>query len=71
MESFGAMLRSFLSTDSGEVLSGGPQRVLHQHREYPRLPRIQTFFDPPLDVPGCRDMAGSLELHRLKDDESL
>ena len=49
------MLRGFLSTDSGEVLSGGPQRVLHQHLESSRFPRIQTFLGLPLDVPGIRD----------------
>ena len=71
MECFGLMLRGFLSTDSGEVLSGGPQRVLHQNPLASRLPRIKTFLNPSSDVPGCRDMAGPLERHRLKDDEAL
>ena len=71
MECFGSMLCGFLSTDSGEVLSGGPQRVLHQHLVSSCLPRIQTFLDPPSYVPGCHDMAGPLERQRLKDDETL
>ena len=52
MESFVPMLRGLLSIYSGEVLSGGPQRVLHQHPVSSCLPRIQTFLDPPSDVPG-------------------
>ena len=68
---FVPMFRGFLSTDRGEVQSGGPQRVLHQHRESPPLPRIETFLNAPSDVPGCCDMTGSLERHHLKDDETL
>ena len=71
MKGLGAMIRGFLATDRGEILSGGPQCVLHQHGIPPRLPRIKTFLNAPSDVPGCRDMAGSLERHRLKDDELL
>ena len=71
MKGLGAVLRGFLATDRGEILSGGPQCVLHQHFELTRLPRIETFLNALSDVPGCRDMAGFLERHRLKDDESF
>ena len=67
MEGLGAVLRGFLATNSGEILSGGPQCVLHQHLMVARLQRIETFLDASPDVPGCCDMAGSLERHRLED----
>ena len=71
MECFDPVLRGFLPTDSVELLSGGPQRVLHQHLVASCLPRIKAFLNPPSDVPGCRDIAGPLERHRLKDNEAL
>ena len=49
MKGLGAVLRGFLATNRGEILSGGPQCVLHQHFVLARLPRIETFLDahPP------------------------
>ena len=71
MECLGSMLRGFFPSDGSEVMISGPQRVLHHHRVAACLPRNQAFFYPPSDVPGCRDMAGPLDRHRLKDDETL
>ena len=71
MKGLGPVLRSFFLENGSEVLSGGPQCVLHQHRELARLPRVEAFLDPSPDIPGCCDMAGPLERHRLKDDEAL
>ena len=71
MKGLGPVLRGFFPVDGSEVLSGGPQRVLHQHRELARLPRVEAFLNPSPNIPGCCDMAGPLECHRLKDDEAL
>ena len=71
MKGLGVVLRSFLPADGSEVLSGGPQRVIHQHCELSRLPHVNAFPNPPPDILGCCDMGGSLESHRLKDDEAL
>ena len=71
MKGLGPVLPSFFPADRSEVLSGGPQRVLHQHRELACLPRVEAFLNPSLNIPGCCDMAGPLERHRLKDDEAL
>ena len=64
------MLRGFFPADGGEVLCAGPQRVLHEHCVLPRLPSAQALLDPSMDVPVCRDMAGPLERHHLKDDKT-
>ena len=46
-------------------------RVLHEHCLMPLLLSVQSLFNPLTDVPECRDMAGPLERHRLKEDEML
>ena len=67
----GLVLRSFFLVDGSEVLSGGTHRVLHQHCELFCLPHVNAFPNPPPDILGCCDMGGSMESHRLKDDEAL
>ena len=71
MVSLGPVLRRLLPLDDGKVLLAWPQCVFDQHRVFALPPGVQPLFDAPTDRLGCGDTMGSLQDHRLKDDEPL
>ena len=66
-----SMLSGFITADVGNVLRARAQCVIHEHCVLSRLPSVQALLDPLAYVLRCRDMAGPLERHRLKDYETL
>ena len=65
------IIGGFIPADGGEVLRAGAQCVLHEHCVVSCLPSVQALLDPSAYVLGCRDMAGPLECHRMKGNETL
>ena len=65
------MLCGFIPADGGEVLRARAQCVLHEHCVLSLLLSVQALLDPTAYVPVFCDVAGPLERHRLKDDETL
>ena len=65
------VLCRLLPAGNGEVLCARAQGVPHEHPIFAVLPSVQLLPYPPLDGVGCGDMLGSLEDHRLEDDEPL
>ena len=65
------ILFGFIPADGDEVLRARAQCILHEHCVLSLIPSVQALLDPKAYVLGCHDMAGPLEHHRLKDDETL
>ena len=65
------VLLRLLPVFGGELLLTILQRLLHKHTVSPGFPGVNPLLNPPPDRVGCGDMSGSLQYHRLEDDEPL
>ena len=65
------VLHRLLPLGGSKVLLARPEGVAKKHRMLAFPPGVLPFCDPTSDRMECGDVAGSLQDHRLEDDESL
>ena len=65
------VLLVLLSAGGSGVLRAHVQGLLYHHPMAPCLPGVHSLLNPPSDYLGCGYMIGSLQNHRLKDNEPL
>ena len=64
------VLRRLLPPGNIEIFPLRLQRFLYQHRMLPLRPGVHPLSDVPTDGLGCGGMTGSLQDHRLKENNS-
>ena len=65
------VLRRLLSPVGGQIFLARPEGVPDKHRVLAGHPGIQPILNPAPERIRCSDVAGSLQDHRLEDDETL
>ena len=71
MVGLGPVLRNLFPPGVVKVLLARPLGVANKHCMLAFTPGIEPFHDMTSDRMGCGDVAGSLQDHRLEEDEPL
>ena len=65
------VLRGIHFPSGGEILSTSARCIFHHHLVFPCFSGIQSPINPSPDLTGLSDVSGTLEGHRLEDNEPL